>query len=183
MDDERIIDLYFARDEAAISETKAKYGRLCYGIAFNILGNHPDSQECENDTYLGLWNAIPPARPVRFPAFLSKVARNLSLKRLEAMTRQKRRATLISIDELADILPDDSIREGVSDGDISRAISDFLRTESVDARRVFIRKYFFFDSVGSIASRYSFSESRVKSMLYRTRQRLKEHLLKEGIEI
>lgn len=183
MEDERIIDLYFDRDEAAITETKAKYGRLCYSIAFNILGSHPDSEECENDTYLGLWNAIPPTRPLVFSAFLSKIARNLSLKRLEAMTRQKRKATLISIDELADLLPDESVSDGVTDEDIGRAISNFLLGESEEARRVFIRKYFFFDSLGAIARRYRFSESKVKSMLYHTRQRLKEYLKKEGIEI
>ena len=98
MNDLEIIELYFERDEKAIKETDAKYGRLCHSIANNILNNEQDSEECVNDTYIGIWNAIPPTRPNNFMSFVCRITRNLSLKRLEAMTRQKLSAkTIISL--------------------------------------------------------------------------------------
>ena len=165
MDDLSIIELYFARDEQAIKETDAKYGKLCHSIAYNILNNNEDSEECVNDTYIGVWNAIPPTRPNNFTAFLCKITRNISLKRIEAMARQKRsQATIVSLDELAEILPDESIGENISNDNLTELISDFLRKEKADVRNVFIRKYYFFDSVGDIAKRYDFTEDKVKSM-------------------
>ena len=184
MDDRRIVELYFARDEQAIKETDAKYGKLCHKIAYNILRNDEDAEECVNDTYIGAWNAIPPAMPHNLTAFLCRIARNLSLKRLETMSRQKRaQMTLVSLDELAEILPDESIAYGVSDEELGKAISDFLRMEKESVRNVFIRKYYFLDSVSEIAKRYGFTESKVKNMLYQTRNKLKEYLIKEGFEI
>ena len=184
MTDLEIIELYFERDEKAIKETDAKYGKLCHSIANNILNNEQDSEECVNDTYIGVWNAIPPTRPNNFMSFVCRIARNLSLKRLEAMARQKRSsATIVSLDELAEVLPDESIASGVSDGDIAKAISDFLRNEKEDVRNVFMRKYYFFDSIGDIALRFGFTESKVKSMLFHTRNKLKDYLIKEGVEI
>ena len=106
------------------------------------------------------------------------------MKRIEAMARQKRsQATIVSLDELAEVLPDENIAEGIGDEDIGKAISDFLRNEKEDLRNVFIRKYYFFDSIGDIAKRYGFTESKVKNMLYHTRNKLKEYLIKEGVEI
>ena len=106
------------------------------------------------------------------------------MKRIEAMARQKRsQATIVSLDELAEVLPDESIADGISDEDIGKAISDFLRNEKEDVRNVFIRKYYFFDSIGDITKRYGFTESKVKNMLYHTRNKLKEYLIKEGVEI
>ena len=184
MDDLSIIELYFARDEQAIKETDTKYGKLCHSIAYNILNNNEDSEECVNDTYIGVWNTIPPTRPNNFMAFVCRITRNLSLKRIEAMARQKRsQATIVSLDELAEVLSDESIADGISDEDIGKAISDFLRNEKEDVRNVFIRKYYFFDSIGDIAKRYGFTESKVKNMLYHTRNKLKEYLIKEGVEI
>ena len=184
MNDLSIIELYFARDEEAIKQTDIKYGKLCHSVAYNILNNHEDSEECVNDTYIGVWNAIPPASPNNFMAFVCKITRNLSLKRLEAMSRQKRsQAILVSLDELAEVLSDESIADGVSDEDIGKLISDFLRNEKSEIRDVFIRKYYFFDSIGDIARRYDFTESKVKNMLHHTRTKLKDFLIKEGIEI
>ena len=184
MDDLDIIELYFARDEQAIKETEEKYGKLCHNIAYNILHNHEDSEECVNDTYIGLWNTIPPAKPNNFKAFVCRIARNLSLRRLESLSRQKRSGeVLLSLEELAEVLSDENIADKVSDEAIGKLISDFLRTEKEDARNVFIRKYYFFDSVYTIAKRYSFTESKVKNMLFRTRKKLKEHLIKEGVEL
>ena len=184
MDDLSIIELYFARDEQAIKETDAKYGRLCHSIAYNILNNNEDSEECVNDTYIGVWNTIPPTRPNNFMAFICRITRNLSLKRIEAVARQKRsQATIVSLDELSEVLPDERIAVDTTDEDIGKAISDFLRNEKEDVRNVFIRKYYFFDSIGDIAKRYGFTESKVKNMLYQTRNKLKEYLIKEGVEI
>ena len=184
MDDLNIIELYFARDEQAIKETDAKYGRLCHRIAYNILNSYEDSEECVNDTYIGVWNAIPPTRPSNFTAFVCRITRNLSLKRIEAMARQKRsQATLVSLEELAEVLPDEHIAIGISDEDIGKAINDFLRNEKDDVRNVFIRKYYFFDSIDEIAKRYGFTKSKVKNMLYHTRNKLKDHLIKEGVKI
>ena len=184
MDDLQIIELYFERDKQAINETDAKYGKLCYRIAFNILNNHEDSDECVNDTYLGVWNAIPPTRPDNFMAFVCRIARNLSLKRLEFITREKRsQAVLVSLEELEAVLPDERFAPDVSDEEIGKLISKFLRSQKEEVRNIFIRKYYFFDSVGAIAERYSFTESKVKNMLFHTRNKLKEYLMKEGVEI
>lgn len=184
MDDLRIIELYFERDEQAIKETDAKYGKLCHSIAYNILHNQEDSKECVNDTYVGVWNAIPPTRPNNFMSFICKIARNLSLKRLEFMKREKRSAdVLLSLDELSAVLPDERYAPGVNDEDVGRLISKFLRSQKEDVRNVFIRKYYYFDSIGEIAKRYSFTESKVKNMLFHTRNKLKDYLIKEGVEL
>ena len=184
MNDLNIIELYFARNEEAINQTDIKYGRLCHSIAYNILNNNEDSEECVNDTYIGVWNAIPPTKPSNFMAFVCKITRNLSLKRLESMTRQKRsQSTLISLDELAEVLSDESISDGMSDENIGKLISVFLRKEKSEIRNVFIRKYYFFDSISDIAKRYGFTESKVKNMLHHSRAKLKKYLIKEGIEI
>lgn len=184
MDDPRIIELYFDRNEQAITETDIKYGKLCHSIAYNILNNHEDSEECVNDTYVGVWNAIPPTRPNNFMSFICKVARNLSLKRLEFMKREKRSTDVIlSLNELAAVLPDERYAPDVSDEDVGKLISKFLSSQENYVRNVFIRKYFYFDSIKKIAKRYSFSESKVKNMLFYTRNKLKDYLIKEGVEI
>ena len=184
MDDQKITELYFSRDEQAIKETDIKYGKLCRRIAYNILRNDEDAEECVNDTYIGVWNAIPPNKPDHFMAFICKIARNIALKKMESLSRQKRaQATVISISELEEILPDESIAADVSSEDIGKLISNFLRKEKPEIRNVFIRKYYFFDSIHEIAKRYSFTESKVKNMLYHTRNKLKEYLIKEGIEL
>lgn len=184
MDDLKIIELYFKRNEQAIKETDAKYGKLCRSIAYNILNNLEDSEECVNDTYIGIWNAIPPTKPNNFMAFICKITRNLSLKRLEFMKREKRSADmLVSLEELEAVLPDEKCDVDMSDDDIGKLISSFLHTQKEDSRNVFIRKYYFFDSITEIAKRYSFTESKVKNMLFYTRNKLKDYLIKEGVEI
>ena len=183
MEDWSIIELYFARNEQAIKETEAKYGKLCYGIAYHILRNHEDCEECVNDTYMGLWKAIPPTKPNHFMSFVSGITRNLSLKRLEFMKREKRSAdVLLSLDELADVLPDERYAPDLRDEDVGKLISQFLRSQKEEVRNVFIRKYYFFDSIGEIAERYCFTQSKVKNMLFYTRNKLKDYLIKEGIE-
>lgn len=184
MDDLIIIELYFERDEKAIRETDKKYGRLCFSLAVNILGNSEDSEECVNDTYLSVWNKIPPTRPNNFMAFICKITRNLSLKRLDYNKAMKRTPeSVVSFTELEDVLPDNKIMPDIENADIGKKISDFLKHEKPAVRAVFIRKYWFFDSISEIADRYSFSESKVKNMLYHSRNRLREYLKKEGIEV
>jgi len=184
MDDLRIIELYFKRDQQAIKETDVKYGKLCRSIAYNILNNHEDSEECVNDTYVGVWNAIPPIKPNNFMSFVCKIARNLSLKRLEFMKREKRSPdVLVSLDDLASVLPDDRYAPDLSDEDIGKLISRFLRMQKEDVRSVFVRKYYFFDSIADIAVRFGFTESKVKNMLFYTRNKLRDYLIKEGVEI
>ena len=184
MDDLKIIELYFQRDEQAIIETDYKYGKLCHSIAYNILNNHEDSEECVNETYVGVWNAIPPTRPNNLMAFVCKIARNLSLKRLEFLRREKRSsAVTLSLEELEEVLSDDRFAPDVSDEDLGKLISKFLYNQKEDFRNVFIRKYYFFDSIKEIAERYSFSESKVKNLLFHTRKKLREYLIKEGVAI
>lgn len=184
MDDLTIIELYFERDEKAIKETDKKYGRLCFTVAINILGNDEDSEECVNDTYLSVWNKIPPTRPKNFMAFICKITRNLSLKRLDYNKAMKRTPeSFVSFNELEDVLPDNNIMPDIENAEIGKLISEFLNHEKPEARAVFIRKYWFFDSISDIAARYSFSESKVKNMLYHSRNKLREYLKKEGIEI
>lgn len=184
MDDCQIIELYFNRNEDAIRETDAKYGRNCRRIAYNILNDHEDTEECVNDTYVTTWNTIPPTRPNHFLAFLSKIIRNLSLKRLEYLTREKRSASLlVSFEELEDVIPDDCFAPDLSDEDIGILISRFLKDQKEDARNVFMRRYFFFDSVNEIAKQYGFTESKVKNMLFRTRNLLRNYLVKKGVAL
>lgn len=184
MDDLRIVELYFARKEEAIQETDAKYGKLCFKIAYNILNNREDSQECVNDTYMGAWNAIPPTRPDNFSAFLCKITRNLSFKRLEFLTREKRSpALLVSLEELEAILPDETLTPDYTEEELGKKISIFLRTLKENDRNIFIRKYYFFEPIKEIAGQYSFSEGKVKTILFRTRTKLKEYLIKEGFAL
>ena len=184
MEDLEIIELYFRRDDRAIAETDTKYGKLCQRIAYNVLGSREDAEECVNDTYMGVWNAIPPARPGNFLAFVCKVARNQALKRLEFLSREKRRGeAVLSLEELEAVLPDERYTPDAMEEEVGKLISDFLRAQKEDARNVFIRRYYFFDSVREIAKRFGFSESKVKNMLFRTRNKLREYLIQEGIEI
>ncbi len=181
-EDSRIVELFLARDETALTHTQQKYKPLCLKIAYNILGNHEDSEECVNDALFGVWNSIPPNRPTNLKAFICKIARNISLTRLKFKLRQKRNPDFeCSLDELAEILPDESISADCSDEDIGAVIDKFLDTLNESTRGVFLRKYWFFDSVAEIAERYGFSESKVNNILYRTRNKLREYLKKEGI--
>ena len=184
MDDKTIVDLYWQRDEQAIGETRNKYGRYCYAIAYGILHSAPDAEECENDTYLDAWNAMPPHKPTLLKTFLGKITRRISLDRLKRQTADKRGGGVVplTLDELHECLPDHAaIDENLRAEELARAIDAFLRTLDKDACRVFLRRYWYFDSVGAIARRYGFGQSKVKMMLHRTRESLRDYLEKEGI--
>lgn len=180
MDDGAIIKLYFGHDEQAIRETSEKYGVLCFRVAYNILGCREDAEEVVNDAYLAAWNSIPPASPDSLRAYICGIARNHALKRLEYNTAKKRLPkALLSFAELEDMLADDrQFQPDASAEELSGLISDFLKAQSADARCVFIRRYYFFDSIADIAEKYSFGESKVKVLLSRTRGKLKKYLIK-----
>ena len=177
MEDSQIIALYNARDTTAVRETDVKYGKLCYKIADGILHCKEDNEECVNDTYLTVWNTIPPETTEFFSAFLCRITRNLSLKQYEYVHAKKRDKSLdISLSELTDIVSSDDVFNEVEVKELGRGISRFLRSLSALERNVFIRKYVLFHTVKSIAVDFSFSQSKVKSMLSRIRGKLGEHL-------
>lgn len=183
MEDTEIIKLFLARDEEAITEIRKKYGRLCYNVAFNILHNAEDAEECVGDVYIELWSIIPP-EPRDLKAFVCRVAKNLSITRLKYNLAQKRSSDhKISLSGTEEIFADGSMEENAESKEIGEAISRFLRSQSPVQRNVFIRRYWFMDTVKDIAARYSFSAEKVKSMLFHTRRKLKKFLKEEGIEI
>jgi RNA polymerase sigma-70 factor (ECF subfamily) len=186
MDDVVIIDLYWARSESAISETAKKYGLYCSAIAENILHSKEDSEECVNDTYLITWNAIPPQRPTVFRAFLGKITRNLSLNKYKEQRTKKRGGDEIALlfSELEDCVPSNSdVEMEYETSLIIEAINTFLRSLDSEGRIVFVRRYWYADSIGAIAARFKMSESKVKSMLFRTRRTLKLYLENEGVTL
>ena len=185
MEDERIIDLYWAREEKAIRHTEQKYGAYCRKIAWNILADREDCEECLNDTYFAVWNAIPEQRPGRFSVFVSRITRNLALKKWEYLSAAKRNpAAVISLEELGDCVSGtDSVEDEAENRRIERIIDAFLWKQSREKRDVFIRRYWYFDSIGAICEATGFSESKVKSMLLATRRKLRDYLESEGVEI
>ena len=186
MDDAKIVQLYWDRDERAIPATASKYGNYCISIAKNILGNCEDAEECVNDTYMKAWNTIPPKRPDVLGAFLAAVTRNLSLDKYKYKYAAKRSGNQFALllSELEECIPDASdIDRRLEDEEISAVITDFLRGRSEDARKIFVLRYFHCSPVSEIAQKLGFSQSKVKSSLFATRNALKKHLLNEGIYI
>lgn len=187
MEDSAIVELYFARSEQAITETDMKFGRYCTVIAYNILHNNEDSEECKNDTFVKAWNAIPPKKPDNLRAYLGRIARNIALNMYNYMHRMKRdvNSTEAILDELSECIPDPaSDVERVTESMMIRdSINAFLGTLSEDNRRIFVRRYWYASPVEDIAREYGFSISKVKTSLMRTRKKLKEHLESEGIAI
>lgn len=184
MDDEKIIALYWARSEAAIWETANKYNRYCYTIAYSILKNNEDSEECVNDTYMRAWEAIPPKRPNRLSTFLGKITRNLSLNRYERYTAKKRGSgqLTLALDELKECIPaGDNTNQAMDEVALTEIFNGFLAALPADTRKIFMRRYWYFSSVKEIAADYHFSESKIKMILLRTRNELKQILLKEGV--
>ena len=184
LDDAAIVELYWQRDEAAIDITAAKYGSRLRAVANNLLADERSAEECENDTYLKTWQAIPPHRPVQhFFAFLAKITRQLALDACRGRSRQKRSANLVALtDELQQCIsaPDDTER-AVEAAEWGRLLSIFVRSLPQEQQGIFVRRYWYGDPVAEIAKRYGFSQSKVKSMLLRTRQALREYLQKEGL--
>lgn len=186
MDDEKIIALYWARLEKAITETKRKYGRYCYAIAYRILRNPQDAEECENDTYLDAWNQIPPSRPTAFSTFLGIITRRISLDRFRKSHAEKRGGgeTAVSLDELEECIAlGKALDETIEEKMLAESISRFLRALPETEASVFIHRYWHFRSISEIAKAYAFSESKVKMTLKRTRDQLRLYLESEGFFI
>jgi len=184
MDDSQIVALYWARDEAALSESAAKYGAYCRAIAWNILHSGEDADETVNDTWLGAWNAMPPHRPAALSTFLGKITRRLSLKRWRSRSAQKRGGgeTALALDELLDCVPDGrAIDEHLEAEELIRILNSFLAELPAAERRVFVRRYWYLEPVAEIGRRYGFSKSKTESMLHRTRRKLLLRLGAEGV--
>ena len=184
MQDEKIIKLFFERDEQALTETKQKYSRYLHRVAQNILQNPQDAEECVNDTYLRAWNAIPPHRPTRLSVFLGKIARRLALDRYASLTADKRGGgnQAAILEEWRDALPDTD-GDPTDDMAVRDALSRFLRQLPAEKRRTFIRRYWYGDTIAAIATDSHTTESAVKMTLSRTRGELKTFLEKEGIAL
>ena len=182
LSDAEIVALFFARDEAALERTRSQYGKLYTHVAFSVLENDGDAEECLNDTLLRMWNSIPPAKPFNLSAYGAKIARNLALDRLEKEQAQKRSGKAVLLSELDDALPDKAY-DAASDEDLASAIDAFLRSLSRDERILFVRRYFYGQSYAELSDHFAASESKIKSGLFRLRKKLKKHLEKEGISL
>ena len=183
MDDSRIVELYLSRDESAISLTSEKYGKRLRSIAYGIVNDPQTAEECENDTYLSAWNSIPPNEPRGYLyAFLARITRHISLNRCRDQSRLKRSALLCELsEEMEQCLPDpdDAVRRA-DDTQLRDALNGFLCSLDEEKRNIFIRRYWYMDSIADISKRFALSESKVKTTLFRCRERLREQLRKEG---
>lgn len=184
MDDSKILELFFARDEDAIRHTHDTYGRRLFTLADNIVRNDEDAEESVNDTYLKAWETIPPKKPVYFFAYLAKICRNFALKKLDWKNAAKRSAEVVSLtQEMEGCIPDSSRDRELEAKELGRILDSFLRTLSEDNQMVFLRRYWYVDTIAEIAVRYGISESAVLMRLNRTRSKLAVYLEKEGIKV
>ncbi len=185
MDDNKLLQLYFERNESAIDESIEKYGALCTSVAYGILKDKQDSEECVNDAFLNAWNSIPPQKPKKLSSYLAKITRNLAIDRYRKENAKKRRASEyeIALEELGECVGTGEVEEKFDESAALGAINSFLNTLDSKKRSVFLRRYFYFDSIKEICEKYALSTSGVKMILMRTREELKEFLEKEGIEI
>lgn len=184
MDDKAIVDLYWQRSDRAIEETALKYGHYCRTIAYNILSNAEDSEECVNDTYMSAWNSMPDKRPQRLSPFLAKITRNHALHKVEHQRRLKRGSSEaeLALDELSECIPGtQNVEQQLEAKELATAINYFLSLLPADERKVFFCRYFFMASVAEISEKFRFSQSKTLSMLHRTRLKLKKFLLQEGL--
>ena len=185
MEDQQIVDLYFARSESAITETDRKYGRYCHSIAYNILEDHEDAKEIVNDTYLKAWNTIPPNRPAPLKPYVGMISRHLSLDRYEEYHTQKRGGQVpLVLEELAECIPDNDSREDIGESvALKDALAKFIRSLPDKTQMIFLRRYWYASSVAEIAEEYGMRENSVNVLLHRTRKKLKDHLQKEGFDL
>ncbi len=178
--DREIIDLYFARDERAITETERSYGRACLRVSMGILGSHADAEECVNDTYLKTWESIPPARPASLCAYICRIVRNLSIDRLRVLNAARRNRDLtVSLSELEECIP---VREDAA-GELAEVLSDFLRGIDERDRALFLGRYWYAIPVKTLAVEWDMSPTAVSLRLGRTRARLKDYLTERGYTV
>jgi RNA polymerase sigma factor (sigma-70 family) len=183
MDDAQIIDLFFERSEQAILELSNKYGKVCYRVSRNILNNTLDVEECVNDAYLGIWNSIPPQRPNPLLTYVCRIVRNLSIKKYHCNTAVKRNSYYdIALSEIEDCIPSlNSIDRDYSSKELAKIIDDFLDTLDQDNRIMFVRRYWFSDSLADIAKIFEITEHNAAVRLSRIRERMKKYLIKRGV--
>ncbi len=182
MEDQQIPDLFFARDEAAIAQTDRKYGPALKRLSENITGDRLDAEECVSDTYMKAWDCIPPQRPAHFFSWLAAVTRNLSINRYHANRTAKRSALIVELSK--------ELEECIGSGEIQPeeivlrdALDGFLRVLDREARYVFIRRYFYAETLAAISAATRRSENNLASLLLRTRKKLKKYLEKEGVAL
>ena len=184
LSDETIIDLYWDRNEKAIEETDRKYGKYLFAVAYNIVYDSMDCEECLNDTYLSTWNTIPPKRPTVFQAFLTRIMRNQAVDKFRTRSAAKRIPSelMISLDELEDCIANDlSIEEEIEVKELARALNNYLRSLPEREQFIFVCRYYYADKIASIAKMLKISEPTVFRSLTDMRNGLREHLEKEGI--
>lgn len=184
MEDKDIIALYWARSEEAIRATAEKYGGYCRAVIRRVLGDGRDGEECLNDTWLGAWNAMPPQRPGCLAVFLGRIARNTALDRYSYNTAQRRCGGFEAVlEELAECVGGDPAGEDFDLRRLGEAIAAYLDTVSPAARRVFLRRYWYCESVAEIAAATGFTQGKVRSLLHRARKGLREYLIQEGYDL
>lgn len=185
MDDEKIIEMFFARSEQAIKELDIKYGKLCHKLAYNILGSRSDAEECVNDAYLGAWNAIPPAEPNPLQAYICKIVRNISLKLYYKREAAKRNSTYdIAMSEIEEVLPSpNTVEDEIEARELARIIEDFLETMTAENRVIFMLRYAYSDTYADIAKKVGLTEKNVSVRLSRIRQKMKQYMIEREIYI
>lgn len=180
MEDKKIIALYFDRDEQAIYETREKYGLYCTAIAYNILSSFEDTEECVSDTYLRTWNSIPPNSPKSLKGYVGRITHNLALTMFRKR-RAKKRCVITEVLEELQIPSLEDPTETVERKETAKMISDFLWTLPVEKRRIFVLRYWYYETIHSISQTTGWKETRIKSELSRIRKKLKKHLEQEGV--
>ncbi len=186
VEDDKIVDLLFKRDESAVGEMTSKYHKYCYTIAHGILHSDEDAKEAVNDTWIGAWNSIPPNKPERLSTYLGKITRRISLNMWRNSHTAKRKNNQIDmmLDELADSIPSGkSIEDEMENRELGKLINEFLNTIPDIEQKVFVCRYWYADSIAKISEDFGFTQSKVKSMLHRTRKKLRVWLEKEGVFI
>ena len=184
MDDAKIIDLFWARNEEAIQETEKAYGRKLHALANKILNNREDAQECVSDTYTKTWEIIPPQRPKYYYAFLASICRHLSFHKVDWKLAAKRNAEVVTLtQEMEMCIPDTSRDRELEGKELERIMNAFLESLPKDTRLIFLRRYWHVDTIAEIAARYGMTESKVKMQLSRTRAKLQTYLESEGIYV
>lgn len=183
MNDERIIELFFERSEQAIKELDGKYGKVFHALSFKILNNHQDAEECVNDSYLGTWNAIPPAKPNSLLSFVCKIVRNISLKRYGQNTAAKRNSRYdVAMEELGDCLVSTvTVEKELEEQEMTEIIESFLDSLSRENRVIFLRRYWFSDTYADIAKQVGLTEKNVSVRLTRIRKELRKYLLEREV--
>ena len=184
MDDSKIIELFFDRNEQAIQQVDNTYGRRLFMLAENIVKNDQDAEESVSDTYLKAWDTIPPKKPMHLFAYLAKICRNFALKKLDWKAAAKRNAEVVSLtQEMQACIPDPAHERRLEGEELGKLLNRFLESLSCENRVIFLRRYWYMDTIGEIAQRYGMTQSKVKTQLHRTRAKLHGFLEKEGVSV